>query len=160
MYSLSKKVDSVRQAAVTLGLNNLKNWINLLALGSLENKPQVLIETAMIRARMCELIGMIITKKETAEAYFTVGLFSIIDAFFDTPLEDLVDKLSLNQDMSDALIKRKGIIGATLKVVVHHQEGHLQPKTLSLLSEYSINGECITRCYLESLMWAKQENVN
>jgi EAL and modified HD-GYP domain-containing signal transduction protein len=157
MYSLPKKADSIRQAAVTLGLHNLKNWINLLALGSLDNKPKVLIETAMIRAKMCEFMGKKITQKDTADDYFTVGLFSMMDAFFDMPLIELIDKLSLKQETIDALIKHKGPLGETLHVVIDYQEGHLKQETAKRLHPYGINNTTVTQCYLDSLIWAKEE---
>jgi EAL and modified HD-GYP domain-containing signal transduction protein len=158
MYSLPKKADSIRQAAVTLGLHNLKNWINLLALGSLDNKPKILIETAMVRAKMCELIGKNITKKDTADDYFTVGLFSMMDAFFDMPLDALINKLSLKQETIDALIKHKGTLGETLQVVIAYQEGRLDQDTAKPLHTHSINNTTITQHYLDSLIWAKKED--
>jgi c-di-GMP phosphodiesterase len=156
MYSLSRTVDSVRQAAVTLGINHLKNWINLLALGTLDNKPQILIDTAMIRAKMCELIGEAISQKESAEEYFTVGLFSIIDAFFDTPLAELIKKLSLNKTMTDALLSKKGLMGKTLTVVIQYQEGSLDTETMALLSEHHIDAQKLNAYYFSSLAWTEE----
>lgn len=158
MYSLSTKVDSVRQAAVILGLSHLKNWINLLALGSLENKPQVLLDTAMIRAKMCENLGEIITQRKEPEGYFTVGLFSIIDAFFDTSLKSLIAKLSLNDDITNALLKHKGTLGQALETVINHQEGK-SCTTTSLLSKHNISNKQLTQCYLDSVTWAKEHTA-
>lgn len=157
MYTLSTQVGSIRQAAVTLGLNNLKNWINLLALGSLDNKPRILLETAMIRAKMCEAIGKHIHQQETADDFFTVGLFSIIDAFFDTPLSQLVDKLSLNEEMRKALLNKEGIIGETLHTVMQQQQGKVTKELLNMLDQHNIDEQQFTQFYLESITWAQTE---
>lgn len=157
MYAQVKKVESIRQAAVTLGLNNLRNWINLLALGSLDDKPAVLIETAMIRAKLCEHLGEIITGKSSPEGYFTVGLFSMIDAFFDTPLEELITKLALRQELIDALLNYKGDKGRVLRLACHYQEDKLTKQDLALLEDYRIDNKMITQAYLDSIYWSKEQ---
>lgn len=157
MYAQVKKVESIRQAAVTLGLNNLRNWINLLALGSLDDKPAVLIETAMIRAKLCEHLGEIITGKSSPEGYFTVGLFSMIDAFFDTPLEELIKKLALRQELIDALLNYKGDKGRVLRLACHYQEDKLTKQDLALLEDYRIDNKMITQAYLDSIYWSKEQ---
>lgn len=159
MYTQVKKVDSIRQAAVTLGLNNLRNWINLLALGSLDEKPKVLIETAMVRARFCELLGEIITQKTSPDGYFTVGLFSMIDAFFDTPLEELIQKLALRKELIDALLHYQGEKGRVLRLASHYQEDKLTKRDLALLEEYNIDNKVITQAYLDSVYWSKEQTV-
>jgi EAL and modified HD-GYP domain-containing signal transduction protein len=157
MYAQMKKVDTVRQAAVTLGLNNLRNWINLLALGSLDNKPQILLETAMVRAKMCELLGEIVTKKEAPDGYFTVGLFSVIDAFFDTPLDEVIKKLGLSEELLTALLHYKGEKGKILKIAIHYQEDKLSKQDLANLEDYKINNQDLTQAYLNSLYWSKAQ---
>lgn len=160
MYSLTTNVESVRQAAVILGLNHLKNWINLLALGSLDNQPQVLITTAMTRAKMCESIGKHINQSDTAEEYFTVGLFSVIDAFFDTPLEDLIDKLSLKQEMIDALLIQKGDIGCSIHAVIQHEMGAIDDATFDFLNRHNIHQKMLTQLYFDSVLWAENQHIH
>jgi len=159
MYAQMNKVNSVRQAAVTLGLNNLRSWINLLALGSLDDKPQILLETAMVRAKMCELLGEIITKKSAPDGYFTIGLFSVIDAFFDTPLEALIKKLGLSEELIIALLQHKGEKGEVLQIVMHYQEDKLTKNDLAKLEDYDISNQELTQAYLNSLYWSKKQTT-
>ncbi|MFT6102934.1 MAG: EAL and modified HD-GYP domain-containing signal transduction protein [Candidatus Endobugula sp.] len=157
MYAHVNKVDSVRHAAVTLGLNNLRNWINLLALGSLDNKPSIVLETAMIRAKMCEELGGIITGKIAPEGYFTVGLFSMTDAFFDTPLEELIKKLALSNELTSALLQHKGDKGKILQITAHYQEDKLTKQDLNFLEDYNITNQQLTQAYLNSIYWSKEQ---
>ena len=157
MYAQVKKVDSVRQAAVTLGLNNLRNWINLLALGSLDDKPQILLETAMVRAKMCELLGEKITKQSAPDGYFTIGLFSVIDAFFDTPLDELIKKLGLSEELLSALLHKKGDKGKVLKIAINYQEDKLSRDDLANLEDYNISNQELSQDYLTSLYFSKTQ---
>jgi c-di-GMP phosphodiesterase len=54
-FSLPHKVGSIRQALVLLGLSAVKNWATLLAMADIDDKPNELIVTALVRAKMCEL---------------------------------------------------------------------------------------------------------
>ena len=157
MYGLSTKIDSVRQAAVILGLDHLRNWINFLALSSLDNKPQVLLDTAMTRARMCELIGQQITKTDNPEGFFTAGLFSMIDAFFDVPMRELLKKLSFKEELNRALLRHEGILGNVLKAVIAHQQGNMSND--NGLSGYRIGGQEMTEIYLESIQWVEANKI-
>ena len=55
-FNLIKTIESVRQAIMLLGHQNVKKWATILSLGKLNDCPTPLLLTSMIRARMCELI--------------------------------------------------------------------------------------------------------
>jgi EAL and modified HD-GYP domain-containing signal transduction protein len=156
LFSLPSKVDSIRHAITMLGLTHLKSWINFLALSSLENKPRALIDMAMVRAKMCEQLGKALTRRATADDYFTVGLLSLIDAFFDTPLEDLIKKLSLSDSVKKALLHREGVIGDTLNCVINYQNGDWDKAAGQ--ESLPLSQDTITQAYLDSVKWT-QENI-
>ncbi len=160
MYTLAKKVESVRQAAIMLGINHLRNWINLLALGSLENKPAILLETSIIRAKMCELIGEKIKSDYPSETFFAVGLFSVLDAFFDTPLKQLIGKLSLSTSMQKALLEHEGILGKTLDIVIHYQEGKIDNNNVLFMKQHNLCYDALMQTYIDSLAWSKEAQKN
>ncbi len=154
MYSFPSKIDSVRQAAVILGISHLKDWINFLSLSSLENKPQLLLDTAMTRAKMCELTGKLLTNKAKVDDYFTMGLLSIIDAFFDMPMEELLEKLSLSEEVQQALLHQKGLMGNVLKVAKNFEEANLDEKVnAALAKKFNKSVSELTQCYLDSIAW-------
>jgi EAL and modified HD-GYP domain-containing signal transduction protein len=111
----------------------------------------------MIRAKLCEGLGEIITGKTSPEGYFTVGLFSMTDAFFDTPLEDLIKKLALSDDMTSALLDHKGDKGKILQLASHYQEDRLTKKDLNVLENYNITNQQLTQTYLDSIYWSKEQ---
>jgi EAL and modified HD-GYP domain-containing signal transduction protein len=111
----------------------------------------------MVRAKMCELLGEIVTKKEAPDGYFTVGLFSVIDAFFDTPLDEVIKKLGLSEELLTALLNYKGEKGKILKIAIHYQEDKLSKQDLANLEDYNINNQDLTQAYLNSLYWSKAQ---
>lgn len=106
-FGLRREVDSIRQALMLLGLATVRNWATLL-LSQIDNhKPRELMTIALIRARMCELLANSDPAIDDNQA-FTVGLFSLLDAMLDQPMETLLDQIPLSMPIKLALLDRGG----------------------------------------------------
>ena len=71
-FSLPHKVGSIRQALVLLGISAVKKWATLLAMADIDDKPNELVVTALVRAKMCERAAASRPAREREE-YFTAG---------------------------------------------------------------------------------------
>ncbi len=112
-YGLPQKVDSIRQALVLLGMDNLRQLCSLAALQQLENRPPSLFVTAMARAHMCEQLARLAGQSPTAP-YFITGLFSMLDVLMGMPMAKIVDELPLAPLVENALVAGDGDAGAAL----------------------------------------------
>lgn len=157
LFNLPSKVESIKHAIMMLGLTELKKWINFLALSSLDNKPRALTEMAMLRARMCEEVGKAATNRSSADDYFTVGLLSLVDAFFDLPIEGLIQKLSLPPAIKQAILKKEGDMGKALNCVIEYQNGEWQNNSNTAIQACdTIRPETLTKAYLDSVKWVEE----
>lgn len=152
-FGLSRSVDSLRQAIMLLGLNKLRNWVNLLALSNLGGKPHELSIAALTRARMCELIAAEINKKNRQDSFFTVGLLSTLDAFLDTPLEELLASLSLSDAINKAMLNYSGPEGMVLQLVRYHEQGDWEKIDWNALAQMGLTQQRLAEIYLDSLGW-------
>ena len=147
---LSGKVDSIQRALLILGLDALKKWMTLLVMSGMTEKSDELIRTAMIRGKMCELLanksGVV-----KAHSYFTVGLFSLLDAMLDIKMSDILKDLPLEQCLNTALIEHKEGEGFALQCVIDYEEGRWEGMKYSDLSN-----SVIGKIYLEAIQWADQ----
>ncbi|TQV86845.1 EAL and HDOD domain-containing protein [Aliikangiella coralliicola] len=114
---LPKKVNSLKEAVVFLGLDQIKKWAVALVLAGNSKQSTELFRILLTRGRTCELYA-ISKKYEMPESFFTVGLFSSIDAVMLADKKWLIEKLDLAQEMNDALLKEEGIKGQVLKWVL------------------------------------------
>ena len=160
LYGLPTEITSVKHAITLLGLANLKNWVNIISLSTLNDKPQLLTETAMLRAKMCEALGEMINHKQFADQYFTLGLFSLIDTFFDISMEDILKKLSLSSEMEKALRFHQGIMGDILNCVIAHQTGHWDHSHKNhLIEDGKLTMDKVTEAYLASVKWMEENRL-
>lgn len=155
-FGLSRDVESLRQAIMLLGLNKLRNWVNLLALSNLSGKPHELSVAALTRARMCEMIATKMKQRNRPDSYFTVGLLSTLDAFLDSPLEELLGNLSLSEALNSAMLTHSGPEGMVLQVVQAHEQGHWQDIDWEHLLELGVTPDLIAEIYVDSLHWVAE----
>lgn len=113
-FGLDRQVESLRHAIVLLGLHQVRNLAVLLTLSSSADNDQELITLGASRAR---LASMLVPDRAMRSSAFTVGLLSVTDAIYDTPMESLLDDLPLAAPVRDALVHGSGELGAVLNVV-------------------------------------------
>ena len=110
------KISSIHDAVLRFGLNRLKSWASMLVLSGVDDKPLELFTTSLIRAKFCELVGDKVGRF-SKDGYFTVGLFSCLDAVMDTELSVLLEKLGLDPAVHSALLNQDGELGQALSIV-------------------------------------------
>lgn len=147
-FGFRHQIHSVQQAIVLAGLNTVRNLVALVALSQIQDKPGELALLALTRARTCELLGRQ-TAPKNAGSYFTVGLFSLLDALLDRPLAELLAQLPLAPEINAALLERAGPLGKTLECAAGFERGDwvaLQTSGCDL--------EAARTAYLEAIRWA------
>ncbi len=144
-FGLRNKVRSIGQAVALLGREHLRQWAAMTAFTSIDGKPLELTITALVRARFCELAAHDHLHDDGIEM-FTLGLFSVIDALFDTPMAELLAKLPFSPDACAALAEHKGPKGALLDCVHALETG-------DLVAAEAILPTAI-RLYTTALAWA------
>ncbi len=147
---LRAEVESVQQAVVLLGLDTIKNWITILALANSSNKPSELSVTALIRARTCELLAQAVGRSHP-ERFFTVGLFSCLDAMMDQPLEVLIEDLPLPEVSKKALLDHSGEQGEALECALMMEKGDF-----GLIGFDNLDLPRLSDLYLEAIYWSNE----
>ena len=150
-FALRREVDSIKEAIILLGMDNLKNWVTLIMMSNMiDSKPTELIVTGMIRGKMCEQLAEA-KHPEIKHQMFTIGLFSVLDALMDQPLVDLLDNVILSTPIKLALLDKTGIQGDIYQNVLHYEKGNWDN-----MSKLDIATDVYTRSYLDAVNWAEQ----
>lgn len=152
-FGLARKIDSLKQAIMLLGLNKIKNWVNILAMSNLGDKPHELSVAALTRARMCELIANQLNGKSNADGYFIVGLLSTLDAFMDLPMANLLESISLSKHINDAILNQLGSEGKVLEITTHYEKGEWDKIDWNYLNQNGISADQLAQIYVDTLEW-------
>ena len=149
-YSLPRKIDSIRQAIVILGIDHLRQLCSLLCLQGFDDRPPSLFVNAMTRARMCEQLGRLGGAKDTGP-FFITGLFSLLNAMVGMPTQKIVEELPLSPAIARALVAGEGDLGKSLKCTRAYERAAWDHVTYGNLPPALIRA-----AYVDALFWAEQ----
>lgn len=147
------KIESLRQAITLLGLIQVRSWVTLLSMASMDDKPRELCVTTMVRARFSQTLGEAVTGARRGDTFFTVGLLSTIDAFMNQPLDLLLERISVSDTLKDALLQHAGHEGAVLRVIKQYEKAEWDKIDWAYLERHGIDSSALSHFYTESLVW-------
>jgi c-di-GMP-related signal transduction protein len=103
LFALTSTIRSIRQALMFFGETELRKWIVLATLTrTAEDKPSELIRHSLVRARFCESVARL-SKTGLEQSAFLTGLFSLLDALIDRPLEETLSQMGLAPEIAAVL---------------------------------------------------------
>jgi EAL and modified HD-GYP domain-containing signal transduction protein len=147
-FALPNKISSINHAISYLGLTEIKRWINILTLASLSDKPEAVMQNALIRGKMCEELASLSSNK--SDHFFLIGILSNLDSLLDMSLEEALNQLPLADDIVAAILHKKGLGGEALKCVISYEHWDI-----SAISFKDIDQAIIGDTYILSINWAK-----
>lgn len=154
LFGMPRQIDSIRETLIYLGLENVQNLTSLFLLASNENTPGELVTNAMLRARLCENFGRE-AGNDNYRQYFIVGLFSILDALMQAPMDDLLQKLPLSKEVRSALEEGAGPMGEALAAARAYERGELDDASC-----FGLSTKRIQELYLDALDWTRATRSN
>lgn len=108
LFALASNIRSIRQALLYFGETELRKWVVLATLArTAADKPSELIRHSLVRARFCELLARMSNPSAPNRALeqfaFLTGLFSLLDALVDRPLEEMLSEIALASEIAAVL---------------------------------------------------------
>lgn len=154
-FGLGREMQSLRQAVQILGYTPLYRWLSLLlATASTNGYSPVLMETAIIRGRLAELLGKTSLSKDESENLFIVGMFSLLDRLLGISMEEVLARIQLPDMISKALLSREGIYGPFLALAEACELSTALIGTLA--ASLKISPVEVDKAHLSALVWVKK----
>lgn len=148
-YSLVRKVESLTEAIVMLGMAQIRKWATLIALTNQSGKPEEICRSLLVRGRMCEEIA-IAQKRKNGGSYFMTGMMSNLHVLLDIDRETMLEQVPLGNDIKDAILLNEGDMGEVLLDVTNFEAGDWD------LLPTDFDGTLYESCYRNALNWSKE----
>jgi c-di-GMP-related signal transduction protein len=106
LFGLATTIRSIRQALLYFGETELRKWVVLATLARTgADKPSELIRHSLVRARFCESLARMASgaNRGLEQFAFLTGLFSLLDALVDRPLEEMLSQIALASEVAAVL---------------------------------------------------------
>lgn len=154
VYYRGKKINSVKQALVHLGIREIKRWIMLLFLRDIaDTDDDEFTKISLIRAMFMEKLIVKIGNRSMSQDAYMVGLLSMIDNVLEDEILNLLDTLELSDDIKKALIDNEGMIYEVLECIRGYEHSNWD-KVETFKQKYNLDEEVISLIYLDALKYA------
>jgi len=147
-FAMRSKITSIRHALSLLGISNLRQWLLILAYAgsssSAEKSP--LLMNATMRANFFgELAKKLNWSLEKAEKVYLMGLISHLDALYQTSLDAVLEQISLDGEITTALLEKKGTMGLLVSLINLIEQGDLKDMD-QILEDLKLSSQDISDC--------------
>ncbi len=151
----ARGVTSIGHAMRLIGRNALLKWLALAIAASRRGTTDVdahLVQQAVERARLCEQLA---GSGRDGGTLFLVGLFSLLDAVFRMPIEELLARVALADDARDAVLERTGPYANALLFAESYELGMFESAS-EVAREMGVDPDTIGEAYAGALTWAEE----
>jgi len=155
-FAVSTQITSFNQAISLLGRRQLQRWLQLLlyARQQADGLPNLLLPLAARRGAqleaLCKQGG---GERDDCDLAFMAGVFSLLDRLLHMPMPDIVAELHLPDHVTQALLERRGALGAWLRLTEVHP-------SREALAEAGIDAADWWNSQLHAYHWAIQVGRN
>jgi EAL and modified HD-GYP domain-containing signal transduction protein len=157
-FNWSRPVESVRQGLLLLGADEIRKWAWMACLSDLgRNRPRVLMMQVLMRGCFCETLARSADLPLAESDPFLLGMFSLLDAILERPLEGILNDLNIGSGLRNALLGTADagdMLSALLKIVKAYEAGDWKTAADAGAS-INVPASALTGCYLESLDWTE-----
>ncbi len=160
-FAMRKRVNTVRQAIMTMGLREMKQWVYLLnATGgetdATDEGVAEILRISFVRANFCSRLmqytrNMPITKPDA----YLMGMLSTLNYLIDAPLIEILDDIPLQQEIKDALLEKKGDCGLMYELVLCYERANWI-KIDKIAPQLGVPTNMLTNIYFECVEEAER----
>ena len=168
-FAASNRATTIRQAIMTMGLGQLKQWIYLLSASNADNKmdpaSEELLKKSFLRANFSsELIrhakDMPIGRPEA----YLLGMFSTLNSLIDAPLEEILSEVPVADEIKKALLYKEGRCGMLYELILSYEAADWHRIT-ELAMQLGIPDNILTSTYFfcvdnVNIMWKQLTSTN
>ncbi len=153
-FGAAREIQSLRQAIAMLGYAPMYRWLTLLlATASTSGYSPVLMETAVVRGRLAELLAAKFLPRGEGENVFVTGMFSLLDRLLGLPMQEVLDTIQLPDEVVAALLTRGGMYGPYLALA---EACELNSNLVSsLAASLNLTPLDVNKAHLSALAWAQ-----
>lgn len=157
-YGARDVIKDLRQAAVRLGIRELKQWISIMLIRDFENKEnRELIKTCLLRGKLLALIAAEMNRENQETDFFLTGVLSSIDVIMEREMSEVISDLALPEEAENALLGEKVPLRYCLDTVIKYEKMEFDDVRVRLRT-LGIKFARFEQMYIEALAWQRSSS--
>lgn len=153
-FRFQREISSIKQALVLLGEKEVRKWASLTIMVHLaKDKPEEVLRVALLRARLCEELGVKAGMKQQGSELFLMGMFSLMDVLLGRSLEEILEDIPLSETVKKALSGCPNRYKAIFDLAVGYERGNWE-RSIDSAAAAGVDAEAIPAVYAAAIQWA------
>lgn len=125
-FALRNRATTIRQAIVTLGLSQLKQWIYLLSVSNTQEEispaDEEFLKMSFMRASFCrELMNFAGSMPISKSEAYLMGMFSTLNYLIASPMEEILESVPISDEVRAAILHKEGRCGTLYDLVLCYE---------------------------------------
>ncbi len=153
-FATRRRTASIHQALVTVGLNQLKQWVYLLSFESTQDMTpgaEEVLKLSFLRATYASrLVNYLRPFPINRSEAYMMGMFSALEYIVDASLEEILQEIPISDVVKDGMIKHEGKAGQLFDLVLCYERADWKgTKTLS--AELGLETNILAQAYIDCM---------
>lgn len=123
-FALRRRTASIRQALMTLGIGQLRQWVYMLSVNNDDSDGNAeMLKLSFLRATLAQELATRLPSCPISktEAYM-MGMFSTLGYMVDASLEELLAEIPIREEVKNALLKGEGETGKLYNLIISYEK--------------------------------------
>lgn len=154
-FTLVNNISSIQHGLAILGITSFKKWLSLAMLQNIATlKTPEIVKIAIIRSQFMETVARESSLRKHTEEITFVGILSVIDVLLEVPMDDIVHKLPLSEEVKDTLLNKDTQYGIIYNILKMYETGEFHD-LVCLCDKIHFNSNKLPKIYCDSVKWAE-----
>ncbi len=149
-FALRKRTASIRQALMTLGIGQLRQWVYMLSFHTDESDgSEEMLKLSFLRACFAQALVPHISDCPISKSEgYMMGMFSTLTYMVNAPMEEILATIPISDEIKNALLGGGGIEGKIYKLIICYENADWKQCT-ALAGELGIEISLLSQLYID-----------
>ena len=153
---LRSEVNSIQSAVALLGQKEVRHWATIaISVDISQDRPSEITKLSLVRGKFAENLAPLFEMAVHQNSLFMTGLFSMLDAILEKPMEQAVQEVAVDSMVREALVDRSGDLFKVLDFMYAYERADWH-KVSVILIRNGIKGEAAGQAFVDALVWYHQ----
>jgi c-di-GMP-related signal transduction protein len=162
LFGWSGAIASIEHGLALIGEQEVRRWIAVVALsGLLQDHPTELMVRSLVRAEFCEALSLSCELRQRSSEMFLMALLSLVGTMLGCTLEAVLKRISLKNDVRDALLGRPprsdqdGSVTRLYSLMLAYEAADWE-RVSAIAAKMYLKEGVVAEAYLRSVNWADE----
>ncbi|WP_113907781.1 EAL and HDOD domain-containing protein [Aliidiomarina celeris] len=155
-FNKGREIKDIQHAVAFAGAKEMRKYVALVALANVaKDQPEELIIKSLTRAHFMAELERLTVGESVNNTCFMAGLLSLLDVLLRTPMQEILERLPMSQEINQAILQRAGRTGRLLRIVEAYEHADW-PRLDALSRKMYLTELDIGQCFITASNYCQQ----